>query len=162
MSRLTGFQFDLRQLAVGVLYINLGSAAVSFPKTTRAHPSYQVFVDLTPPQGLLVDDHRQFFPFQVRWDIWQKVVVPLFDPNLGLVKSADRDTLRNELRREALLMGNFESLLLFIERLLLEGYEREGFVPEGITPEGFVRPPHGTGESSFPRFDTNEDTNEDC
>src|SRR3989344_4131204 len=85
MAPLYQFQYDLHQLAVGILHFNLGLAGVEFPATTRAHPSYQVLVLLTP-KGLLEGGHKPLFPFQVRWDLWQRVVVPLFAEGNVLVK----------------------------------------------------------------------------
>jgi len=139
MATLYQFQYDLYQLAVGVLYLNLGRASVNFPTTTRAHPSYFVQVVHVPGSSLIDEAHRKLFPFQVQYGLWQQVVVPLFAAGYVLVKVTEgqNETLRNQINRE-MLSGDIESLLKLIEQALLEGCIAQGFLPAGTTPEGFV------------------------
>jgi len=126
-------QYDLYRMSVGVLYLNLGLAGLEFPTSTRAHPSYQVQVTLTKPP--LSEDHRVLFPFYVRWDIWQRVVVPLFDDASVLVKvgAEKNETLRQWINRQYLWDKNVEGLLVKIESLLLDGMIQCGYVPAGTT-----------------------------
>ena len=132
------FTTDLNLWATGVLYLNLGRASVEFPTVTRAHPSYRVHVTLTP-KGPLNEGHRKMFPFEVRWDIWQRVVVPLFVAGDALVKvgAETNETLRQWINREYLLT-NYPGLILKIERLLLANLEAEGYVPPGTTETGLI------------------------
>ncbi len=143
MATLFQFQYDLYQLAVGVLYLNLGRASVNFPTTTRAHPSYYVQVVQVPGSGPVSEAHRKLFPFQVQWALWQQVVVPLFAAGYVLVKVPEEqsETLRNEINREYLLTGNIEPLLAKIQQALLDGCIAQGFLPAGTTPDGLVAPP---------------------
>lgn len=135
----TVFATDLNLWATGVLYINLGRASVDFPTVTRAHPSYLVHVTLTP-KGPLDEGHRHMFPFKVRWDIWQRVVVPLFVAGDGLIKvgAETNETLRQWINREYLFTQNYAELVLKIERLLLVNLEAEGYVPPGTTEMGLI------------------------
>lgn len=157
------FQYDLYQLAVGVLYLNLGLSGLEFPTTTRAHPSYWVQVLRLPGHEPLEDGHRKLFPFLVRWDIWQQVVVPLFGDGAALVKvgAEKNETLRQWINREYLLSGDYGSLIAKIEQALLAQYEARGYTPAGTTEEGFVAVPPAPGEpvvapgtnSPYTRFD---------
>lgn len=151
--------YNLRQLALGVLYINLGRAAPRFPSTTAAHPSYKVFVDLTPPVGLLDASHRGFFPFQVRWDLWEKVVVPVVEEGDVLVKRAARSSLRNEMTREWVLISQHGTLLASIEEALRVKMVAGGYMPaddaSGVeAPEVAEVVEPGTNDGSpYTRFD---------
>ena len=143
------FQLDLRRMALGILYINIGRADVVFPTTTRAHPSYMVQVTLIPPLGLLDEAHKVYFPFFVKWDIWQNVIVPLFRDGSGLVK-IESGSLRNEINREYLLTGDHEALLTKISQLVLASLIEQNYVPAGATPAGFVPTPAAPGEPVVP------------
>ena len=133
------FQADLHRWAVGVLYLNLGLAVVEFPTSTRAHPSFKVHVGLAPREPLSAG-HRVLFPFEVRWDLWQRVVIPLFVAGDALVKvgGETNETLRQWINREYLETGDYDALILKIERLLLAGLEAEGYVPPGTTETGLI------------------------
>jgi hypothetical protein len=152
MPTLHQYQYDLYQLAVGVLYLNLGRAGVNFPTTTRAHPSYMVQVVLLPGGGALTGDHRKLFPFEVQWGVWQQVVVPLFAEGYSLVKvpAEQNETLRHQINREYLLTGEYAPLLALIQQTLLEGCVAQGFLPAGTTPEGFVAEQVAPGEPVVP------------
>jgi len=128
------FQTDLRQLAVGVLYLNLGRADVDFPTTTPSHPSYAVHVTLIPPLTVLDASHTHLFPFFVLWGRWQKVVVPLFEDGSVLVKvlGGTNETLRQQINKE-MLPGDLEGLLVKIEQALLRGLIDEGYMPPSAT-----------------------------
>ena len=135
----TLFQRDLHRWAVGVIYLNLGLAVVEFPTSTRAHPSYQVHVGLSP-RGPLSEGHRSLFPFYVRWDIWQQVIVPLFADGAALIKVGydTNETLRQWINREYLAVGDYETLIGKVERLLLAALEEAGYVPPGTTETGLT------------------------
>jgi len=140
MSTISPFQYDLYRLAVGILYINLGRAGVEFPTTTKAHPSYTVHVCLIPPNGALRSFHEILFPFQVRWDIWKNIVVPLFADGSILVKllgGAADGPLRN-LLNALMLTDSLESLLDKIARAILDQYEAAGYTPPSIAVQGYV------------------------
>ena len=152
------------QLAVGILYLNLGRAGLEFPTTTRAHPSYQVQVTLLPGGGLLDEGHRSLFPFFVKWDIWQNVVVPLFADRTTLVKVGEEGniTLRQHLLREYVTRGDPAPLIAKIKHLLSVTLIAEGYLsPEAGTSESVaeeaapgdpVVPPGTNDGSPFVRF----------
>lgn len=78
---LTPFLYDLKALSLVLFYLKTGSALVSFPTSTPAHPSLWVWVDV--PRHALLPGHHTSFPTKVRWDLWEAVMVPLQeDPTL--------------------------------------------------------------------------------
>jgi|APSaa5957512622_1039677.scaffolds.fasta_scaffold10210_3 hypothetical protein len=134
------FQFDLRQMAVGILYLNLGRAKLNFPTLSRSHPSEKVVVSLSAPVLVLSDSHRDLFPFSVRWDVWEKVVVPLFADGSVLVRVLEgtNDSLRLQINRELLLTGDVDALLAKIEQAVLRGLVDNSYVPSSVTTTGYV------------------------
>ncbi|MEI6297658.1 MAG: hypothetical protein WCO84_08560, partial [bacterium] len=72
--------FDPRTLAIGVGCFVKGWAVLDFPGSTRANPSYQVYVQKSSstPQTLPLGNGVFQFPLIVPWDIWQYIVVPIF------------------------------------------------------------------------------------
>ena len=157
---MTTFQYDLQQIAVGVLYINLGLAASEFPTTTRAHPSHIVRVVLI--RGFLLEGaHKALFPFDVRWDVWRDIVSPLFDDGSVLVKilGGGGGTLRNEIQRQHLLGGNISPLVNKIKEGIRALLVARGYVPPEHMDPRFVfhqqvRLAGKVDGSSFIRFDT--------
>ena len=134
------FQQDLRQLAVGILYMNLGLADVEFPSTSASHPSYKVLVTLTAKGSLLADSNNSLFPFFVRWDVWRNVIVPIFEDGSVLVKLLGGTTgpLRVQINKEMLLLGDMAGLLAKIEQAVLRGYEEYNYVPVSTTAAGYL------------------------
>jgi len=134
------FQQDLRQLAVGILYINLGLADVEFPTTSASHPSYKVHVSLTAKGSLLANSNNSLFPFFVRWDVWRNVIVPIFEDGSVLVKLLGGTTgsLRVQINKEMLLLGDMAGLLAKIEQAVLRGYEEHKYVPVSTTAAGYL------------------------
>jgi len=133
------FQVDLHRLAVGILYLNLGRAKLDFPTRSRSHPSYTVLVSLSAPESLLRDSDRSLFPIWVRWDVWERVVVPLFADGSVLVRVlfGVNDTLRHQINRE-MLRNNLDELITKIEQAVLRGYEEQGFVLSSATTEEYI------------------------
>lgn len=132
MATNSPFNMDLRRLAVGVLFVNLGRAAPEFPQTSRAHPSYRVQVALTSSGSS--DAYGYLFPFFVTWHVWQNVIVPLFKNSDVLVKviGEKHRSLRypnNQIR----LSQDLEGLLDSIELVLLTGLEEQGYLPSSAT-----------------------------
>lgn len=144
------FDLDLYQLAVGVLHLNLDRAAVLFPSMTRAHPSYEVVVSLSA-RGPLWPEHQKLFPFRVRWNVWQEVVVPLFAAGAVLVKvgAEQNETLRQWVNR-AMLEDDPQGLIDKIAQMLLLGFQEKGYASEGIALPGFVAPPPVPGAPVVP------------
>lgn len=139
MPNVTPFQQDLRQLAVGLLYMNLGRAAPWFPTTTRAHPSYMVQVALTPVGDPVRDPYRRLFPFQVPWYLWQQVIVPVYEDGSGLVRviREKAPSLRHQIN-QIRLHADIEDLLVSIERLILSQMEDQGLLPPSSLTTGYV------------------------
>jgi hypothetical protein len=83
---------EIRNLAVGCLHVIYGRASVEFPTSTRAHPSYWVFVGLNF-FGPLSDEYRTVFPFRVWWKVWKQVIVPVvkdsWNQNISLPGTLD-------------------------------------------------------------------------
>lgn len=76
---MTTIQLDaLRTLAVGLVHIQWGNAGLEWPTTSRAHPSWWVWIVLTP-KGPLWESGSMVFPMKVRWDLWERVIVPFLE-----------------------------------------------------------------------------------
>lgn len=147
----SGFQIELDRMAVGILYLNLGMAVPLFPNSTRAHPSPVVRVILTPKglDGLLTGSHRRYFPFNVRWDVWECVVLPILEDGTVLVKvpATQQDSLRNRMNVEALgRQGGYAEVLLRIQKAVFDKYVECGLAPEEAEAGGFVPFPEVPGE----------------
>ena len=147
------FQYDLSQLATGILYVNLGRAGVEFNSTTRSHPSYQVFVTRLPGGDLFLEEHNLLFPFHVRWDVWKNIVAPLFVDSSTLVKvgALKNETLRQWVNREMLTVSP-ASLIQKIEQALIDLCQLHGYVPRGTEATldpGLVGPPVRTNGSPY-------------
>jgi hypothetical protein len=148
----SSFQIELDRLSVGILYVNLGMATPLFPNSTRARPSPVVRVNLTPKgaDGLLSGSHKAYFPFNVRWDVWECVVVPIFEDGTTLVRvpESQRPSLRNRMNLEALCRAEgYREVLARIQKAVFDRYVACGLVPpEAQGPEGFVPFPEAPGE----------------
>ena len=66
----------LKRLAVGCVHLLVNRATLEFPGTTVAAPSSKVVVLLVPPGSVRQQD-AVWFPFEVTWDYWHKVAVPI-------------------------------------------------------------------------------------
>jgi len=116
---------DIRQLAIGVLNLNVESAIVRFPDTTTAHPSLWAIVSLTgkKPVGFGVN---RYFPFKVRWDLWEAVMVPVLrNPDYQIVTREGR----NPVNQASLNAEDYETLLARVERGILNQMELVGILP---------------------------------
>lgn len=157
MSRET----DLQQLAIGCLNILTGRAMVDFPGSTSAAPSHDVVVSLIKPP--IQDADACLFPFQVRWHLWQKVVVPILQAGQYGPITQTTPSLRNALVVEALDFrngwvagaqdrGGVADVLDQIQIALWQKCQEQGYVPtwmalDGSTiPTGGVAPPPVPGE----------------
>ena len=92
---------DVENLAIGVLYCLTSRAIPDLPGSTRANPSYEVWVDRLSAPPLRSQDVA-LFPMIVTWDVWEQVVVPVvnriqlptargsrdFDTSVALLKAA--------------------------------------------------------------------------
>jgi hypothetical protein len=126
---------DLDALTAVVVNCLASKALPSYPTTTRAHPSYYVVVHPTS-DGPIRSEDGIFFPYSARWDIWQKVVVPVmrdpeFSPQVPFVQvQMDLDLDRYYWRvQEALRAGLVEN------GYLPAPLEEEGVGGEGIDPD---------------------------
>jgi hypothetical protein len=72
------YEPDLLQIALGCVYLQAGKAITHFPSSTVGHPSEWVVISRTLSAPLTEKDNGRF-PFRVRWDVWQNIVVPLME-----------------------------------------------------------------------------------
>lgn len=70
------YESDLFRIAYGCVYLQAGKAIAQFPTSTVGHPSEWVVLCRTNSTPIKTGDNR-FFPFRVKWDFWQNIVVPL-------------------------------------------------------------------------------------
>lgn len=142
---------DLDRIATALLYLTVGRAVVDFPTTTAAHPSYWVTVSLTVGGPILKDDaHR--FPMSIQWDVWQNVVVALWeDPTWQFRVTEEVDpNLRIALNEALVNLQAYDEMLTKIRALLLSRYIERGYIPKEAEPEGFVPTPPAPGAPITP------------
>jgi len=103
---------DPRTLAIGVACCIKGWAVLDFPGTCRAHPSYKVHIQKStaaPEQIPLLSIGTFKFPFIVQWDVWQRVVVPLFvegfESNPNMLFSDLVSTLEADFKGKLIQLG---------------------------------------------------------
>lgn len=121
-------QIDTRQLAIGVLYLNLRKAVPDFPGSTRSHPAVWVYVNLTCGNSNI--KFSEYFPFKVIWYIWEQVVLPVLeDPNYQVVTRTGN--LRNNINQQYLDDGNYDALLDRIESGIVSKLQETGELPGG-------------------------------
>lgn len=90
-----------------------GWVLLNFPGSTRAGPSHEVWIlpSTSMPNALPVPSGDIGFPLIVRWDIWNRVVVPVVQ---GFVLPGDR---------------SFLTLIDALEPLITGKLKDEGFIP---------------------------------
>lgn len=111
-------EVDLQRLSIGILYLMVGRGTLDFPTTSAAHPSYWVVVNRTVGPLLRPEDAR-IFPFQVRWHLWENLVVPIWqDPALHVRARGIGVGGRNYKNLTALQLGQVGDLLLAIRKAL--------------------------------------------
>jgi len=69
-------EVEIRQIALGCIYLQAKRALLAFPTSTRAAPSGWVVISRGNDPPLGIGDDR-VFPLKVRWDVWQNQIVPL-------------------------------------------------------------------------------------
>ena len=136
---------DAQRISIGCAYLLSGRAVLDYPGSTRARPSLDVVISLSPGR-LLKESDRGYFPFKVPWDLWEEAVVPVLQDETYLRQSGE--TLSEwELR----LLGG-----------LLEKMQAGGFLhadPEDVLEipvvpgEPVTRPPVTVGDPRFPVLD---------
>jgi hypothetical protein len=162
---------DINRLAIGCLNLLAGRAVVDFPSSTRSHPSFFVTVSLSSDVGLK-DGDQKYFPFQVPWYIWQRVVVPVLHPetletDFGV---AFKDKLVESLRVwkniDAANLEDYVSLTDHVSMVIATLMELYGYIPSGTVAtyptvlaasgsapgEPIVRGPV-VGDPNYPRSD---------
>jgi len=120
-------RLDTRQIAVGILHLNLGHAVMDFPGSTRAHPSRWAVVSLSA-KGPLESQFRRYFPFQVIWHLWELVVVPVLqDPEYQVITRTG--SLRNQINDQSLELRDYNTLLGKIEEGIVLQMQVVGILP---------------------------------
>jgi hypothetical protein len=126
---------DLDALTAVAVNILASKALPSFPTTTRAHPSFYVWVHPTS-DGPIREQDGVFFPYSVRWDIWQKVMVPVMrNPEFSPQNTFIKDQMGTDLERYYWRLNQAISAAMIEHGYLPEPLEEEGVGEEGITPD---------------------------
>lgn len=136
---------QVHTLAVGVAHLLLGKAVPEWPTSTRAHPSFWVTV-LLQPAGSLWPEAARYFPFRVRWDIWENVVVPILtNPDHQFLP--DNGAGRNWRKIALLDAGAYDQIVGDLQEALIANAKAVGFLPAD-PPEAtpYVSPPVAPGE----------------
>lgn len=120
---------QVEKLATGVLHLLLGKVALEWPTSTRAHPSFYVHVGLVP-NGALYPRALLEFPFQVRWDIWDRAVAPLLnDEGIQFTSPLGGKNWKNV---SLLDLEDYDTLLAAIKGLLVESLKATGYLPADL------------------------------
>lgn len=142
-------QIDTRQMAVGILHLNLGKAVVNFPGTTRSHPSTWVVINLGFG-GPVDEQFRRYFPFQVIWYLWEQVLLPVLqNPDYQIVTKTG--SLRNNINQQFLRDKDFETLLSRIENGIVLKLQETGHLPVSDpvgVPEEILSPVEDSEDAS--------------
>ena len=110
---------EIRNLAVGCLHVLYGKTVLNFPTTTRAHPSYWVFVNLGI-SGALTKEYKPLFPFRVWWKVWHTGIVPVVKKFWG---------------RDLSSLGTYENAINILIAELTNQFRLVGLLPPGPTVE---------------------------
>lgn len=127
---------NVQLLTIGCLNLLAGTAVVDFPTSTRSHPSFFVTVSLSSGYPLR-DGDRRYFPFQVPWHLWQRVIVPVLHPetletDFGVsFKDNFRETLRNWKNAAYLGLDDYGPWTDQISLVLATLMEAYGYLPPG-------------------------------
>ena len=123
----TDDQLDyVRGLAIGLIHVQLGNADPEWPTSSKAHPSFWVWVVLTS-KGPLWPGARSLFPIRVRWDLWERVVVPLLgEPENQFLP--DNGAGRNHGLLSQLNLGEYDNLVNAFASKLVDRLKAEGFL----------------------------------
>lgn len=117
---------EIYQIAVGCFYIFMRKAQIDFPGSSRAHPSEKVVINRAGPQVLRSGD-AAFFPFSVRWDVWQFGVVPfLQDPTYQVFHS---DGTRNQGNLALVRLGDYNTYIDHLADSLRARFQSLGYIP---------------------------------
>ena len=126
---------DLDALTAIAVNILASKAIPSFPTSTRAHPSYYVVVHPTS-DGPVRSEDGLFFPYSVRWDMWQKVMVPVIrNPEFSPQNSFVKAQMGEELDRYYFRLQQAIQTGMIAQGFLPEPLEEEGVGEEGINPD---------------------------
>lgn len=155
-------RIGLRRIAVGVLHLMTGRASLEFPTSSRAHPSFEVLVVMTP-RGPLREGDGAYFPFSVPWDFWEGVVVPVLKDESIVIKTQTKDGLRSPIQMASLTLGDYTDLLSRITEALVASMKAQGLLPSGeetlnssqtLAPgEPLNRTPEYGSSETYPRYD---------
>jgi hypothetical protein len=134
----------VQRLAVGVVHLLAGNADLEFPTSTQAHPSFEVIVTLTP-KGPVWPGAGVWFPFRVRWDIWDEAVVPILQ-NDSYQFYPDNGAERNWAMLAKL--EDVPGLTAFYQKLLVDSLKTTGYLPADVDLNPVVVPaaPAAPGE----------------
>ena len=141
----TQTQLDqVERCAVGILHMLLGKATLEFPTSTQAHPSFQVTV-LLISNGALWPAAGNQFPFQMRWDIWENVAVPVLLDEANQF-FPDNGASRNHLMLALLDMDLPTEALTKVQEVLVDAMKVAGYMPEDPADPNPVVVPVAAGE----------------
>ena len=129
-------EVNLTSLSVGCLYLLTNQGVVSFPNSTRSHPSSRVLVDrgAAATHSLFRQSDRMYFPLLVRWDVWHQAVVPVLLNKDVQVMVGDNPSLRVHQNMARIALKDYEALLHRLSAYLVESLITSGFLPPETSP----------------------------
>ena len=121
---------EIDRLAIGCLYILYHRAIVSFPTSTKAHPSYLVFVHRSANSTLREGDNW-IFPYQVAWFVWESSIYPV---------------IKSYWHRDLSQFGSPSSLIALLKRDIKNLLMKNGYWPKDETYVDPASLPEDNGE----------------
>jgi len=107
---------ETERLAVGVVYLLYKRAVLNFPSSTRAHPSYLVYVQRSATPELRPGD-KVYFPFQVSWFIWEECIFPVLSALWP---------------RDLKEIGNYNEQIAYVSGLVKTSLVHKGYYPSSL------------------------------
>lgn len=136
MASTQHIEVDLTGLSVGCLYLLTNQAVLTFPTSTRAHPSFQVMIDrgAAATRNLYRQSDRVYFPFFVNWNVWHEAVVPVLLNKDVQVMVADNPSLRVHPNLTLIVLEDYDGLLDRLSAYLIDSLIAAGFLPPETDP----------------------------
>ena len=117
---------EIHQIAVGCFYILLRRGVWNFPGSSVAHPSLVVVVNRGTGEAIRGGD-ATYFPFSVRWDVWQFAVVPILkDPTYQVFHP---DGTRNAQNLALIQLRDYDKYISLLAAALKSKMQEVGFLP---------------------------------
>lgn len=126
--------YNIRQIAVGCLYLLTNKATLDFPGSDRSKPSRDVVVGLAT-RSLHRKSDQVYFPFKLGWGVWHDAIAPVLTNKDVQVIVEDNPSLRVQPNDYLIRHSLYDDLVSKIEAYLLVSLVSKGYLPGEMLPE---------------------------